>query len=64
MKIDEEQQVSELFQSSVRFDSSPVDITVKKFVYKLISDLTNNTGSSKVAINAVWQTYFGLQDEQ
>ena len=64
MKIDEEQQVTELFQSSVRHDPSPVDISVKKFVFKLISDISNSQGSSRVAINDLWQKYFSLGDDQ
>ena len=64
MKVDEEQQVTELFQSSIRFDPNPVDITVKKFVFKLIGEVSNAAGTGKVAINAIWQRYFGLPDEQ
>lgn len=63
MKIDEEQQVTELFQSSVKHDPSPVDISVKKFVFKLISDISNSQGSSRVAINDLWQKYFSLADD-
>lgn len=41
MKIDDEQQVSDLFRSSLKVDSSPVHISVKKFVFKLVSDISN-----------------------
>lgn len=64
MKIDEEQQVTELFQSSIKYDASPVDITVKKFLFKMISDIQSKTGSSKVTINQIWQSYFALGDDE
>ena len=64
MKIDEEQAVSDLFQSSIKFDASPVDISVKKFLFKLISDISNAERTSKVSINAIWQKYFGMTEDQ
>jgi hypothetical protein len=64
MKVDEDQEVTDLFASSIRFDGSPIDISVKKFVYRLISEVSNQTGSSKVPIKQVWQKYFALTDEQ
>ena len=54
MKVDEDQEVSDLFASSIRFDASPIDLSVKKFVYKLISEVQNQSGSSKVPIRDVW----------
>jgi hypothetical protein len=54
MKVDEDQEVNDLFASSIRFDASPIDLSVKKFVYKLISEVQNQTGSSKVPIKQVW----------
>ena len=63
MKIDEDQQVTELFQSSMKYDASPVDISVKKFIFKMISDISNRSGSSKVPIKQIWQKYFALSDE-
>jgi hypothetical protein len=41
MKVDEDQEVSDLFASSIRFDASPIDLSVKKFVYRLISEVQN-----------------------
>lgn len=43
MKIDEEQQVRELLQGSARFDadSQAKLMAVKKFVYRLISEVSN-----------------------
>jgi hypothetical protein len=64
MKVDEEQQVTELFKSSVRFDPNPVDITIKKFAFKLISEVSNSSGNQKVPIKDIWQKYFGLPDDQ
>lgn len=64
MKVDEDQEVSDLFASSIRFEASQIDISVKKFVYRLISEVQNQTGSSKVPIKQVWQKYFALTDEQ
>lgn len=54
MKVDDDQEVSDLFASSIRFDSSTIDISVKKFVYRLISEVQNQSGSSKVPIKQVW----------
>jgi hypothetical protein len=64
MKVDEDQEVSDLFASSIRFDASPIDLSVKKFVYRLISEVQNQGGSSKVPIKQVWQKYFALTDDQ
>ena len=64
MKIDEDQEVNDLFANSIRFDADPIDLSVKKFVYKLITEVQNQTNSSKVEINKVWQKYFALSDEQ
>lgn len=41
MKIDDEQEVNQLFKSSVNYDHDPIDISVKKFVFKLISEISN-----------------------
>ena len=41
MKVDDDQEVSDLFASSIRFDASPIDISVKKFVYRIISEVQN-----------------------
>jgi hypothetical protein len=41
MKVDDTQEVSALFASSIRFEASPIDISVKKFVYRLISEVQN-----------------------
>jgi len=64
MKVDEEQQVNELFQSSIRADVSKVDISVKKFVFKLVSDISNAERSSKVNINQIWKKFFGYDAAQ
>jgi len=52
MKVGEEQEVRALFASSVQ-QAEPVDISVKKFVYKLIGE-ANTSGSGKVSIAAIW----------
>jgi hypothetical protein len=41
MKVDDTQEVSDLFANSIRFEASPIDISVKKFVYRLISEVQN-----------------------
>lgn len=65
MKVDEEQEVNELFQSSIKFDGGQaVDISVKKFIFKMVSDISNSEHASKVSITAIWQKYFALADEQ
>jgi hypothetical protein len=64
MKIDDEQEVNELFQSSIKFDSSPVDISVKRFIFKIVGQISNEQRTSKVAINAIWRKYFDLPAEQ
>ena len=48
MKVDEDQEVNDLFASSIRFDASPIDLSVKKFVYKLISEVQNQSSKSDV----------------
>ena len=63
LKMDDEQEVSNLFQNSIRFTAPTIDISVKKFVYKLITQVQTQSGSSKVSIHSVWQKYFGLTDE-
>ena len=62
MKVDDEQQINELYASSVRYDASPIDISVKKFVYKLTSDISNQERTSKVSIDAIWRKYFAMDD--
>ena len=64
IKVDDEAQVSALFASSIRLAADPVDITVKKFVFKLIGEVSNAAGVGKVAVNAIWQKYFALGDDQ
>ena len=66
MKIDEEQQVRELLQGSARYDAGSQArlMTVKKFVYKLLSDATSATGASRVPISTLWQRYFKLPDAE
>ena len=63
MKIDDAQQVSELFQSSMKVETSPVHISVKKFIFRLISEISNQERSSKVAVDKIWKKYFELSDD-
>lgn len=63
MKIDEEQQVKDLFEREQAKDSFTFDISTKKYVFKLIGECTKEASKSKVAITSVWQKYFQLDDE-
>lgn len=58
--------MNELFQSSVKFanQAQAFDINVKKFVYRIISDMSKQERTSRVSINSVWQKFFNLPDEQ
>ena len=64
MKIDEDQQVKEILERTQAHYMKTIDISVKKYIFKLIKDCTNESQKSKVAINQVWQKYFNLDDEQ
>ena len=50
MKIDEDQQVKEILERTQAQDTQSIDISVKKYVFKLITDCTNETQKSKVPI--------------
>ena len=63
MKVDDAQEVNELFQSSVKH-ADVIDITVKKFVFKMVSEISNSSKNSKVAIKDIWKKFFKLPDEQ
>ena len=60
VKGGEEQEVRALFAGSLQ-QAGKVDVSVKKFVYKLIGEC-NVGGSGKVSVAAIWQKYFGLED--
>ena len=62
IKVGEDQEVRALFAGSQQ-QAAPVDVSVKKFVYKLIGE-ANASGSGKVAVAAIWQKYFALEDAQ
>ena len=62
IKVGEDQEVRALFAGSQQ-QAAPVDVSVKKFVYKLIGE-ANASGSGKVAVAAIWQKYFALDDAQ
>ena len=64
MKIDEEQQVQDLFNSNQAQDPSTFDLTAKKFVFKLITESQKDTNKSKVPINHIWSKYFTMEDDQ
>jgi len=40
------------------------DLSVKKYIYKMIGEISNQIGSGKVSVSQIWQKYFGLSDEQ
>jgi len=52
MKVGEDTEVRALFASSMNV-AEPVDVSVKKFVYKLIGEASAG-GSGKVSINTIW----------
>lgn len=48
----------------MKVDSSPVPISVKKFVFKMISEISNQESTSKVPVNAIWKKYFDLPNDK
>lgn len=64
MKIDEEQQVKDIFGRDQAQDTQHFDLSVKKYVFKLIRESTQEAGGKlRVPIASVWQKYFNLDDE-
>ena len=65
MKIDEEQQVKDLFEAAKPVeDSFTFDLATKKYLFKIIGDCNTEQEKSKVAIDSVWKKYFQLPDEE
>ena len=64
MKIDEDQQVNDLFARDQARDAFTFDLSTKKFVFKLINETKTDINKSKIPINSVWQRYFNLDDDQ
>lgn len=54
MKIDEEQQVKDLFNQTQAADSFTFDLSVKKYAFKLITEIKNESNKSRVPIDAIW----------
>lgn len=63
MKIDEEQQVKDLFAPAQSNDSFTFDLSVKKYAFKLITEVKQETNKSRIPIDAVWQKFFKLDDD-
>jgi hypothetical protein len=64
MKVDDEREVSELFQRSVKLGQTRVDISVKKFVFKLLGQLRERTQSGSMTVADLWRFYFKLGDNE
>lgn len=67
MKVDDEQDsrvVENLVQSSARYEPSPLDMYVKKFLFKLVTDVSNKSGSGKIPKKDIWNAYFQMDDEK
>jgi hypothetical protein len=64
MKVDEDEAVSQLLRSSISSHPQKVELSVKKFVFKLISDISNAKRTSRVSINEIWQKFFTMSNEQ
>lgn len=67
MKVDEEQDsmvVKNLVQSSARYEPSPLDMHVKKFLFKMVTDISNKSGSGKIPKKDIWNAYFQMDDEK
>ena len=39
-----------------------MDLSVKKFVFKMISEIAKSSNSSKVSIDSLWRKYFDMPD--
>jgi hypothetical protein len=39
-------------------------MSVKKYVFKMVSELGNSERTDKVSINSIWKKYFSLSSEQ
>jgi len=65
MKLDDAAEVADLFTQSVRVAEREdrIDMSVKKFVYRVASAIQNESGSSKVPMDKVWKKFF-LMDEK
>ena len=61
VKVDDQEEVSQLFQKSVKV--STIDMSVKKFVYKIIGEISNQIGKGKVPTKEIWQRYFKMSDD-
>ena len=62
MKADDEEEVGKLFQKAIQINN--FDISVKKFIFKMIGEISNQIGSGQVSVTQIWQKYFNLQDSQ
>ena len=61
-KVDDAEEVQALFARSAQV-AEPVDVHVKKFVFKLLSQ-TDGTGAGKLPVQAIWEKYFMMEEEQ
>ena len=52
-----------MFEPSQAKDAFTFPLSVKKYVFKLITEVKVEQNKSKVPINAVWQKFFQLDDE-
>jgi len=64
MKVDDEQEVSDLFQAKVVVDQGAVSGDLAKFVYRLAGEFSNSRGSGAVPITALWAQYYNSPEER
>jgi hypothetical protein len=63
---DDEQEVADLFTKSVRVGDveEKVDMSVKRFAFKIASAIQNETGSSKLPLDKIWKKYFMMEEKE
>ena len=64
MKVDDEQEVSDLFQAKVVVGQGAVSVDLAKFVYRLVGEFSNARGSGAVPIAALWSQYYNYSAER
>ena len=59
MKVDHEEQVSQLFQGTVKHEPK-YDLQTKKFVYKIVNEIKDS--QNKASVDSIWKKYMTLPD--
>jgi hypothetical protein len=62
---DEEQEVADLFNKSVRVGDAEVkvDMSVKKFAFRIATNIQNEIGNSKLPLDKIWRKFFMMEEK-